>query len=101
HFLHPPLPSFPIRRSSDLSSLPSAWQTPGCLVPVPFVPALRSHEQQARENNRADDSPARKRQASHVPGCSASGSVEGEPTPCNLDRKSTRLNSSHWLISYA
>src|SRR5207244_13232953 len=99
HSHHLPLPSFPTRRSSDLSMvvtrLPStacirvtqdrvAWpsrctvQEPHIAIPQPyFVPVSLSFSRSTHSNVSS--------------GCTAT----------SIDRKSTRLNSSHQIISYA
>src|SRR5207245_9811903 len=86
--VHPHLPSFPTRRSSDLKLL--ALDSPAQLkrsvpggylielhvrgdIAEPFIPSLRS-----------------------LPGV-----VEVKSDHDQVDRKSTRLNSSHGSISYA
>src|SRR5205807_8022871 len=98
---HPPLLSFPTRRSSDLApSAPSrradadepARAAPGVRVPAaggadPFGLLLRCllqlHEGAARG-----------------PGAPPAGGAAGLPARARGDRKSTRLNSSHLVISY-
>src|SRR5438034_11838847 len=74
---HPVLPSFPTRRSSDLSRSPSesTWPTSG------------------RLNSGGGSVPLR----------SSSRTLLPESVTCDSasDRKSTRLNSSHTVISYA
>src|SRR5436190_16047648 len=72
------LHSFPTRRSSDLG-------TAACDVEVPCV------EQAHREEAHEDDRQRQDERADLVPG----------PGPARGDRKSTRLNSSHTVISYA
>src|SRR5207244_10370993 len=67
---HPPdLPSFPTRRSSDLSASPRPTCRPGS--------------------------------STSSPGREASSATRSRGTPARTDRKSTRLNSSHQIISYA
>src|SRR5439155_26329570 len=82
-FLHssrfyPGLPSFPTRRSSDLSR-----------DRAPRAPARRRRSRCAQPPPRAG-MPPRARAREPSPSC-----------PTALDRKSTRLNSSHVAISYA
>src|SRR5439155_26004623 len=89
---HPPLPSFPTRRSSDLAvRARSRRGEAGRPVPRPLsalrvarpvgLPLLRPLRGRSRARGRA-------RRASGA-------------RPHESDRKSTRLNSSHVAISYA
>src|SRR5207248_3713709 len=71
---HPALPSFPTRRSSDLDDQPHP-------IAVPF--------QQVR------------RQLQRQPGLARAPCARQREEARRLDRKSTRLNSSHRTISYA
>src|SRR5207249_6878852 len=89
---HPPLPSFPTRRSSDLAAV--SLQLPTRVLPVAgggeggpaWVPRAAGGAGEAEGEG---------------------GGVGGQPAarpPAagpRLDRKSTRLNSSHVSISYA
>src|SRR5690606_41365933 len=88
---HPELPSFPARRSSDLGVL--VWvvagdvRVDGVIRVLPF----------------ADNLPACLFQQLGGGGGGASGGVVGEweYSDNSVDRKSTRLNSSHVKNSYA
>src|SRR5437588_4162094 len=77
---HPDLPSSPTRRSSDLSSKGGTLERPHqlehgvALAPMPILPDLCGCENDTRRNRDSID---------------------------QIDRKSTRLNSSHTVISYA
>src|SRR5207248_9406943 len=89
--LHPPLPSFPTRRSSDLTrsrSWPSTPHTGRRLQPSPALGP--THPRSGRPASRFEDRR------------SARGSFPSrDRAPPRRDRKSTRLNSSHRTISYA
>src|SRR5207244_13240701 len=75
---HPHLHSFPTRRSSDL------------VAPLGGRPAERAVSARARASSRAELA-ARTREAASWPARMVRA----------IDRKSTRLNSSHQIISYA
>src|SRR5207253_8848082 len=81
---HPPLPSFPTRRSSDLAR---RERTPRARPPHPRADAARDR-QRARRQRVADLQ--RPQEAD-----------EHDRRQPQRDRKSTRLNSSHVAISYA
>src|SRR5205807_10347514 len=100
HYAHPPdLPSFPTRRSSDLDplgalrnpaigddSIPRPGRKAPCAALVPVVDqvsvmAHRDLQRRAGAGRRLFE-------------------AYGQPR-LDLDRKSTRLNSSHLVISYA
>src|SRR5207247_9288263 len=83
-----PLPSFPTRRSSDLISV----RDPACLL--------------HRRWHFGGSPRGRRGLHSSQPGARCDGSRldadrERHSGGCHLDRKSTRLNSSHEWISYA
>src|SRR5437762_10184856 len=79
------LPSFPTRRSSDLGAAASVHMTLE-------LDAVVVHAAEAVEREHLE--PARIGEQRPVPGHEA-------VQPAELDRKSTRLNSSHRCISYA
>src|SRR5207249_10080917 len=84
---HPHLHSFPTRRSSDLNSLPCSR----CRLLPPHSPRLvqeSSHLITIHPFARPTTS-------------SGTSTANGSTKPKSLDRKSTRLNSSHVSISYA
>src|SRR5205814_10050461 len=78
---HPDPPSFPTRRSSDLKRVDA------CRLPSSLV-ARRTPSSLLRPPSHA---------TAHRPACPGAASW----TPSSVDRKSTRLNSSHLGISYA
>src|SRR5205807_10578124 len=90
---HRYLHSFPTRRSSDLN--------PGAGWPEPIAPGAPLLPRPKRPQNTPPGLPLVNEIARHDVGfasvqeCVASGQLFGE------DRKSTRLNSSHLVISYA
>src|SRR5207244_7890633 len=92
-----PLPSFPTRRSSDLKhpytrallkSIPSVSVAPRTLLPT--IAGSIPHPL-----GRPRGCPFHPRCPDAIPGLCA------ERVPSLRDRKSTRLNSSHQIISYA
>src|SRR5690606_41593150 len=95
----PSLHSFPTRRSSDLADdLPDVQQPLDAdlvLAPVPpFAAALGAAELAGRQR-------AVRLQAVADPVADALGDLVPAPAAPQVDRKSTRLNSSHVKISYA
>src|SRR5256885_5984455 len=64
---------------------------------LPYTTLFRSHEQRREEDNlRQDHRPVR-----GSDGCAGCGNVGQREGDAGEDRKSTRLNSSHLVISYA
>src|SRR5690606_39574958 len=99
--VHPPLHSFPTRRSSDLGRSPSAsrreggWTTARREVPPADIPRWLSP---SSPSGRTGTLPLCVRQNTDRPKRRpASGQT---PPRRGSDRKSTRLNSSHVKISY-
>src|SRR5690606_41709951 len=88
---HPPLPSFPTRRSSDLAGVGRPQHAQHDQGEGHVDTAVEEVEQD-RRNAVAGDAP-------HA-GLSLRAE-DAAPEPCPEDRKSTRLNSSHVKISYA
>src|SRR5207249_11667225 len=89
---HPPLPSFPTRRSSDLnlptqSALPSLIGTPYQIATGLTYPGFTQMTMSENEAN------------SHYNALQVD--LNSQIKDLQLDRKSTRLNSSHVSISYA
>src|SRR5207249_10166685 len=90
----PDLPSFPTRRSSDLAStFPNrkSDSAVACLCPISLESAVASSSS--------------KRALTALPSWRNTStkrlSAQFIPSLCPIDRKSTRLNSSHVSISYA
>src|SRR5205807_10247943 len=81
---HPDLHSFPTRRSSDLRDRGSLRRLGAAYRRVGTDHRLRPEGEQIGESDRGDDR----------------GRDRNQP-PVEEDRKSTRLNSSHLVISYA
>src|SRR5205807_8220826 len=97
----PHLPSFPTRRSSDLEE--DAAQR---VVLRPQIPRFDAGAGAARHAH-ADERPAVGERADAVDQVLAANRVEDHVDTATVgqlarsDRKSTRLNSSHLVISYA
>src|SRR5205807_8653195 len=95
-----PLLSFPTRRSSDLSPAPP----PPTGVPHRAHAAVRNAgSSPAPRNWRSFTGIQRKRNAGSAPadedlGTDGRRGVVDEPQPAEIDRKSTRLNSSHPVL---
>src|SRR5690606_41376053 len=89
HASHPPLPSFPTRRSSDLKQAFLDHHSPAAQV---FLSRLENEVHPTSEIRVGGEFASRSQQHSGVSVMSAR---------MHLDRKSTRLNSSHVKISYA
>src|SRR5207249_9278755 len=90
--VHRHLHSFPTRRSSDLFHLPVIY-----LLSIPVAVSVTSNT-----TNMLD--PLNGTMAGGVAIISAAlliGVLITDPAPSSVDRKSTRLNSSHVSISYA
>src|SRR5207244_10235827 len=85
----PRLPSFPTRRSSDLDGRRARHRllegARGGLVPAELPRAVGDDAERAKRNR----------------GLTRLGHDPLRLVDCGLDRKSTRLNSSHQIISYA
>src|SRR5207244_13243279 len=97
---HLALLSFPTRRSSDLSSRPA----PHPPLPSPFIrpdagASSRGHEW-GRKRVVEDESPREGGGEPPLKTC-ADGLSHRLSSSERRDRKSTRLNSSHQIISYA
>src|SRR5690242_9846668 len=87
---HRDLHSFPTRRSSDLATEPGRYD----LAALPRTSSLLDERHRVGEG--AFDP------RSHPPALPGRAAVDGaEHSVFGLDRKSTRLNSSHMSISYA
>src|SRR5690606_41733243 len=97
---HPPhraLPSFPTRRSSDLRSIqthrhPAIW---------PVKQRLQTPVSATTANSNRPPWPGCDRFRLERLSGIRNSSQDFCTAPANLDRKSTRLNSSHVKISYA
>src|SRR5205807_9372337 len=87
--LHPDLHSFPTRRSSDLYCLARSKQMPRKLTATSSTPWAGRTIDLATWRRRSNSSSA------------PSSSSPRIPPSTIIDRKSTRLNSSHLVISYA
>src|SRR5204863_9538829 len=96
HVDHLDLHSFPTRRSSDLTASVSAKASA-----VARLLSRKAASISSLASTGAPVSPAFT-SGNSVPTCAIAAKIEGEErSPRNLDRKSTRLNSSHVEISYA
>src|SRR5207244_6223048 len=95
YFYHSTLHSFPTRRSSDLTRQP-------CMEESPMTAAPR-HPRQAKEGSgqqaKPDNPPPK--QVGRPKGAPSTIVNLRIPLALLADRKSTRLNSSHQIISYA
>src|SRR5690606_40380108 len=89
---HPPLHSFPTRRSSDLISGRRPARAARRRLDVDHPSVIDDRDERRRRNV------LRPR---HQRGLAAAAVVSGGETAYPEDRKSTRLNSSHVKISYA
>src|SRR5207302_8825352 len=94
----PALPSFPTRRSSDLRCIAARLQARD-----PVVQAARrlAVAQLLVALDRAAPRRLRVIDPAHAPQGLSPAAERFRPLACPLDRKSTRLNSSHVKISYA
>src|SRR5205807_9334335 len=95
----PELLPFPTRRSSDLTGASCAMRSPprprgGCLATAGVLNVVPGRFDPLAAPGPIPDSAPRARRL-RTPGCSERRGWLG------LDRKSTRLNSSHLVISYA
>src|SRR5690606_40687758 len=100
HCAHPPLPSFPTRRSSDLEL---AWRLRNPSDPAPWLAVTGTNGKTTAVRMLGEMLRAAGHHAA-VAGNVGAPLVAAVLEPAHdvvADRKSTRLNSSHVKISYA
>src|SRR5690606_39946998 len=97
----PSLRSSPTRRSSDLEAPPCQLPHAHNPRPAPAVAHLQPHD--GGRGDKADGlgGQARPRRTPDAVGRQAPCAGDEEQVAGDIDRKSTRLNSSHVKISYA